>query len=536
MGNIFLFNAKKSIFLLNNKVFSKKTYRHEMKRISTSLLLLIIIFSLSAQKQLKREMRAVWIATVANIDWPSTPDISPSQQRTEMRTMLDKMQSSGINAIVLQIRPTADSFYPSELEPWSYYLNGKQGRRANPFYDPLQFIIEEAHHRCMEVHGWINPYRVTNVTSHINTLDKNHIYYKNRNLFVEYGGKHYFDPGLDETRQFLNKVVEDIVQRYDIDALHFDDYFYPYPVAGKEFPDAETFRNNPRGYAPNQKADWRRHNVDMVIAELQNTIKSLKPWVQFGVSPFGVWRNDNVDPRGSATRAGVANYDDLYADILKWLKEGTIDYVVPQLYWEIGKKVADYETLVKWWSDNTFNKNLYIGLYASGLEENKTAAWKSGNELARQLRMNQKYPKVEGAVYFSAKYFNKNIRGLNDTLRNNYYKYPALQPISKNIQGEGSAQPQNLRVIKDGKEAYLIWDPVSDEGGCKVMYYVVYGFKGKEVGDMNNPENIVTLTTDSCVDLTELDRKFKGRTTFVVTSVNRYKWESLPTHGVTRKL
>lgn len=481
-------------------------------------------------------MRAVWIATVANIDWPSRPGLTPTQQRIEMRDMLDKLQKSGINAIVIQIRPTADSFYPSNLEPWSMYLSGIQGQRPSPFYDPLQFIIEEAHKRCMEVHGWVNPYRVTNVASHINHLDKNHLYYKNRNLFVEYGGKYYFDPGMDETREFLNKVVEDIVIRYDIDGLHFDDYFYPYPDGGKDFPDEKTFRNNPRGFAPNQKAAWRRNNVDMVIAELQKTIKNLKPWVQFGVSPFGVWRNENMDSRGSATRAGVTNYDDLYADILKWMKEGNIDYVVPQLYWEIGKKVADYQTLIKWWSDNTYGKNLYIGLYASGLYENTTPAWKNGNELARQLKLNQNFPKVEGAVYFSASTFNRNPKGLLDTLRNNYYKYPALQPVCRNINGEASAQPQNLRIIKDGKEAYLLWDEVNEDGGCKVMYYVVYGFKGKEIGNMNDPSNIVALTTEACVDLRELDRKFKGRCTFVVTAVNRFKWESVPTQGVSRRL
>ncbi len=507
-----------------------------MRRISTLLILTIFFGTLFAQKHMKREMRAAWIATVANIDWPSKPGLSPTQQRIEMREMLDKLQKSGINAVVVQIRPTADSFYPSELEPWSYYLGGKNGMRPNPYYDPLKFIIEEAHSRCMEVHGWINPYRVTNVNGHIKSLSQNHLYHKRPELFLEYGGKYYFDPGLDETRQFLNQVVADVVMRYDIDALHFDDYFYPYPIAGKEFPDAETFRKYPRGYTASQKADWRRNNVNMVIAELQNTIKSLKPWVQFGISPFGVWRNDNVDKRGSATRAGVSNYDDLYADILKWLKDGDIDYVVPQLYWEIGKKVADYEVLVKWWSDNTYGKNMYIGLYASGLGSNKVAAWQNGNELARQLKMNQDYPNVEGAVYFSAKPMLRNPKGLLDTLQNNYYKYLALQPIPRNIAGEPSAQPQNLRIVKDRKDAYLMWDEVNEEGGCKVMYYVVYGFKGKEIGDMNDPSNIITLTTDSCVDLNQMEHKFKGRNTFVVTAVNRYKWESMPSYGVSRKL
>ena len=373
-------------------------------------------FCLHAQP-LKREMRGAWIATVANIDWPSQRNLTSKAQREEMRKMLDNLAKSNINAIVMQIRPTADAFYPSALEPWSHWLTGKQGVRPADYYDPLEFIIHEAHKRCIEVHAWLNPYRVTN-SSNINILSKDHIYFKNKNLFVKYGDKYYFDPGLDETRAFLNRVVQDVVERYDLDAIHFDDYFYPYKEKNQDFPDDISFMNNPRGYAPNQRNDWRRNNVDLVIAELQQTIKSIKPWVEFGVSPFGVWRNDNVDPRGSATRAGVQNYDDLYADILKWLKEGSIDYVVPQLYWEIGKKVADYEVLVKWWSENSYGKNLYVGLYASQLGSTSAPeAWRKGNELMRQLRMNRNYPQVDGAVYFSAAPFMKNKQGLKDSLQ-----------------------------------------------------------------------------------------------------------------------
>lgn len=506
-----------------------------MKKIFALFLSLIIISNLSASQR-KREMRAAWIATVANIDWPSQKNLTSKAQREEMRTMLDGLAKNNINAIVMQIRPTADSFYPSAFEPWSHWLTGKQGVKPNPYYDPLQFVIDEAHKRCIEVHVWLNPYRVTN-SEKLDVLSKDHLYYKNKDLFVKYGGKHYFDPGLDETREFLNRVVEDVVERYDVDAIHFDDYFYPYRVANEEFPDEASFRNNPRGFAPHQKDDWRRNNVDLVIAELQQTIKNLKPWVEFGISPFGVWRNNNVDPRGSATRAGVQNYDDLYADILKWLKEGTIDYVVPQLYWEIGKKVADYEVLAKWWSENSYGKNLYIGLYASQLGSKEApSAWRNGNELIRQLNMNKQYPQIDGEVYFSAKGLLKNNQNLNDSLQRNHYKYPAICPLNRNIQGEASAQPQNIRVVKDGHEAYLLWDEVNEEGGCQIAYYVVYGFKGKKVGDLNDPANILMRTTENCVDLRELEKKFKGHYAFVVTAVNRYKHESVPTQGVTRKM
>jgi len=507
-----------------------------MKKTIFTLLILSTLFSSILAQPKKREMRAVWIATVANIDWPSQRNLTSKAQREEMRKMLDELTKNNINAIVLQIRPTADAFYTSTLEPWSHWLTGKQGVRPADFYDPLQFVIEEAHKRCIDVHVWLNPYRVTN-SDNLNVLSKSHLYYKNKDLFVKYGDKYYFDPGLDATRDILNRVVEDVVEGYDIDEGHFDDYFYPYRVAGEEFPDEASFKKFPRGFAPNQKDDWRRNNVNLVIAELQQTIKSIKPWVEFGISPFGVWRNDNVDPRGSATRAGVQNYDDLYADILKWLQEGTIDYVVPQLYWEIGKKVADYEVLVKWWSENSFGKNLYVGLYASQLGTSKTPeAWRKGNELTRQLNMNKSYPQVDGAVYFSASGFTKNKQGLNDSLQSNYYKYPAICPVNRNIQGESSAQPQNIRTLKDGDNAYLVWDEVNEEGGCAVAYYVVYAFKGKKIGDLNDASNIVARTTENCIDLRELDKKFKGTYSFVVTAINRYKHESVPTFGVTRRM
>jgi hypothetical protein len=219
------------------------------------------------------------------------------------------------------------------------------------------------------------------------------------------------------------------------------------------------------------------------------------------------------------------------------LREGAIDYVAPQLYWEIGKKVADYQILVKWWSENSYGKNLYIGLYASGLKVNSGEAWKKPNEIARQLKMNLKYPQVDGAMFFSAKPFLSNIQGLNDTLRANYYRYPALNPINRNIsQNEPSAQVQNLEVLKDKKNAYLIWDKIDEEGGCCVAYYVVYAFKGKKAGDMNNPENIIAKTAENTLDLSKISRKLKGHYTFVVTGVNRYRFESQPSASVSEKI
>lgn len=480
----------------------------------------------------KREMRGVWIATVANIDWPTRNGISTVAQREELRDMLDELERANINTVIFQARPTSDAFYHSVFEPWSAYFTGKQGRRPEPFFDPLQFITEEAHKRCMEVHVWLNPYRLLNNDA-LSGLDKSHLYFQKPHLFVKYGGKYYFNPGLDETRNYLNQVVKDIVERYDIDAIHFDDYFYPYPVAGQDFPDQETFRRNQRGFT--NKNDWRRNNVTMVITELKQTIQSIKPWVEFGISPFGVWRNDNVDTRGSATRAGIQNYDDLYADILMWLEKGLIDYVAPQLYWEIGKKNADYAVLVDWWTRNSYNKNVYIGLYASGLTLRTEAAWKKPNELARQLRMNQHYPAVDGVIFYSAKPLLKNPQGTLDSLSTHFYRYKALPPVNRNLQRSQAIQPEHVRIIKDDKEVIVTWDSVEAEGKDKIAYYVVYCFKGKKTGNLEDPRNIITLTTDNMVLLNKY-KKFKGHYTFVVTAVNRFKEESVPHYAVTRKL
>ena len=507
-----------------------------MRKLILFLCLLLMAATLFSQHP-KREMRAVWIATVANIDWPSRQWLSTDEQREEMIKILDGFAQNNINTIVMQIRPTADALYFSPHEPWSRWLTGKQGSRPEPYYDPLQFVIEEAHKRFMDVHVWLNPYRVTS-SGNSGELSQEHLFFKKKNLFVNYGNRYYFDPGLDETREFLNLVVRDVVERYDVDAIHFDDYFYPYKVAGADFPDQKTFEKYPRGFAPEQKDDWRRNNVNMIISELQYTIKSVKPWVEFGISPFGVWRNSNVDPRGSETRAGVQNYDDLYADILKWLQEGNIDYVTPQLYWEIGKREADYETLVKWWSENSYGKNLYIGMgvYKMG-GKSQAEAWNKGNEIVRQLNVNKKYRQVDGVMYFNAKTFLANKAGLNDSLQNNYYKYPAICPPNRNIKSQPATSPQNVTILRDGESAFLFWDKIVGKGGGEIAYYVVYAFKGKEVGDLENPENILVRTHENYLNLKEIKHvNLTGNYTFVVTSVNRYKQESVATQAVTRKL
>jgi uncharacterized lipoprotein YddW (UPF0748 family) len=389
--------------------------------LATGICLLLLHASLFSQQQY--EFRAAWIATVDNIDWPSRGNYNPELQRAEYIRLLDLHQKNGMNAVIVQVRPATDAFYPSPFEPWSEWLTGKQGRAPKPFYDPLMFMITEAHKRGMEFHAWCNPYRAKyNIRS--SSIAPNHITRKHPSWFLTYGDKKYFDPGHPEAQRYVVNVVRDIVKRYPVDGIHFDDYFYPYKIKGKDFPDAASFRKHGRGMS---LEDWRRSNVDTVIVRLAQAIREEKPFCKFGISPFGVWRNKKDDPDGSETTAGVTNYDDLYADILLWLKSGWIDYVAPQLYWEFGHKAAPFEVLLDWWSKHTYGRHCYIGLgiYRAG----SNAAWKDPSLLPRQIAALRNYPEIQGAIYFSSKTFLNNPNGWNDSLQTTYYKQKALIPV-----------------------------------------------------------------------------------------------------------
>ena len=362
----------------------------------------------------EERFRGAWIATVANIDWPSQEAVGNTmQQQAEMLFLLDSLQSLGMNAIIFQVRPTADALYYSELEPVSLWLTGECGSWGTQLpYDPLAFVLHEAHARGMEVHVWLNPYRLTlkdyplpEATAHIL-----------KGAAFQYNNQWYLDPGKEDTQAWICMVVSDIVSRYDIDAIHMDDYFYPYPVKGKMLPDLATYEANPRGFS--NIDDWRRNNVNTVIRELHTLIHSLKPHVQLGISPFGVYRNDST----LGIQAGMTNYDDLYADIVLWMQEGWIDYVVPQLYWEIGRKGVDYATLARWWADNSHGCRLYIGMAPYRLidrpsAKQKTSAWATGNEIMRQLRLNDSIPEIQGECFYSTRPLLLNPRHLCDSLK-----------------------------------------------------------------------------------------------------------------------
>ena len=383
-------------------------------------ILLLLQFVVAAQS--KQEFRAVWIATVDNIDWPSKKGIAVDSQKTEFIRILDLHKSNGMNAIIMQVRPATDAFYPSPYEPWSEWLSGVQGKPPSPYYDPLQFMITETHKRGMEFHAWCNPYRADfNIGKA--SIAPSHITRLHPQWFLDYGGKKYFDPGNKEAQAFVVEVIRDMTERYDVDAIHFDDYFYPYRIADQEFPDSVSYQQYKKGLT---KDDWRRSNVDSVIVALSRMIRQTKPWVKFGISPFGVWRNSDKDPKGSNTKAGQTNYDDLYADILLWLQKGWIDYVAPQLYWEFGHKAAPYEVLIDWWSRHTYGKHCYIGLgiYRAGSND----AWKDSTQLLKQIDLLRNTPNMHGMIFFSSKTFNRNPNGWNDSLRLHYFKEPAIIP------------------------------------------------------------------------------------------------------------
>ncbi|HEY9522073.1 MAG TPA: family 10 glycosylhydrolase, partial [Thermopolyspora sp.] len=368
----------------------------------------------------KRQLRGVWIATVRNLDWPSKPGLTQAQQKAEYTKILDSAVQRRLNAVFVQVRPASDAIYRSPYEPWSQSLTGTAGK--DPGWDPLPYLIDEAHKRGLEFHAWFNPYRAA-LDGNTAKLPAAHPARRHPEWVVKYGDGLYYNPGLPEVRDHVVQVVDDVVRRYNVDGIHFDDYFYPYPVQGATFNDSAAFRK----YGGGEKlADWRRGNVDKLIAEVSKNIHSAKRWVKFGVSPFGIWRNQAEDPKGSAT-SGMSAYDSIYADPLAWIKSGDVDYIVPQLYWPRGFAAADYNVLVPWWAKQVKGTDvqLYIGqaLYRVGTKD--TPAWTKPGELPAHLAVNRKYDEVQGDVYFSAKQLISDPLGVMDRLAAGPYKRPA---------------------------------------------------------------------------------------------------------------
>ncbi|MBK3576965.1 family 10 glycosylhydrolase [Streptomyces sp. MBT65] len=372
------------------------------------------------------EMRGVWLATVANRDWPSRPGLTPDRQRTELIAHLDAAVRDRLNTVIFQVRPTADALWPSPYEPWSQYLTGTQG--VAPGWDPLKTAVEEAHVRGLQLHAWFNPYRIANNTDPTK-LVASHPARKHPDWVVAYGGKLYYNPGLPQVRAFVERAILDAVKKYPVDAVHFDDYFYPYPVAGQTFDDDAAYDRYGGGFT--DRAAWRRDNIDKLIRETAARIQQVRPGTQFGISPFGVWRNLATDARGSDTRAGVQTYDDLCADTRRWVRENWIDYIVPQLYWNIGFAAADYAKLLPWWAEvaRGTKTRLYAGeaLYKAG-DPAQPAAWQDPAELSRHLTLAARYPQVGGHVFFAAREVAVDPIGAMARVVADHYQQPAKPP------------------------------------------------------------------------------------------------------------
>ena len=375
----------------------------------------------------RREFRALWIATVANIDWPSARGLPAEQQRQELLRILDFARGAGLNAIVLQVRPQCDAIYPSRLEPWSEYLSGRMGEPPAPLYDPLAFAVEQAHARGLELHAWFNPYRALH-TSAARPAADSHVSRRRPDLALPYGKHVWLDPGEREGQDYSVSVVLDVVRRYDIDGVHFDDYFYPYKEkdeAGREipFPDERSWRRYVAAGGRLARDDWRRSNVDQFIRRTAAEVKRVKPHVKFGVSPFGIWR-----PGHPPQVKGFDAYAELYADSLKWLREGWVDYLSPQLYWPIKPEAQSYTALLDWWlAQNVRRRHIWPGnaAYRVGSNPNYPAT-----EIIEQVRATRARAGATGNIYFSAKSLTQNLGGLSDLLKTGPYAEPALVPAT----------------------------------------------------------------------------------------------------------
>ncbi len=480
------------------------------------LLLFVMVGEMMAQYYPKREFRGAWIQAVNG----QFQGMTPAKMKQVLIEQLNSLQGAGINAIIFQVRPEADALYKSSYEPWSRFLTGVQGQAPSPAWDPLQFMIDECHKRNMELHAWINPYRAK--TKGTTTLAGNHPAKLYPGRFFSYDEQLFFDPGNPENINYICRVVRDIVSRYDVDGLHMDDYFYPYPVAGQEIQDDVTFARHGRGFS--NKEDWRRDNVNRLVKAVHETVQGCKPWVKFGISPFGIYRNRKSDPNGSDTN-GLQNYDDLYADILLWVNEGWIDYNIPQIYWEIGHPAADYETLIQWWAANATNRPLFIG---QDVMRTVKAADKQNpkvHQMQRKMQLQRSYTAISGSCQWPASAVVDNAGNYREMLVRNYHRYPALMPEFPFIDKKAPSKPSKLTTMWMEDGLVLFWTaPNWKKEMDKAKRYVVYRFAKGEKVDLDDPSKIVAITTDTFYKLPYSDGSTKYR--YVVTALDRLQNES----------
>lgn len=498
---------KKDIHLLH------KTMRH----LFTILFALCTLLA-SAQDMPKREFRGAWIQIING----QFQGMTRSQMQANLTHQLDELKACGVNTVVFQVRGEADALYQSPYEPWTRFLTGQQGKAPSPFWDPLEWMVEQCHKRGMELHAWINPFRAK--TKGTTALATSHYYVRHPERCFAYDGLLITDPGLQENRVYVCRVAADIVRRYDVDGLHIDDYFYPYPAAGQPIPDDRTFAANSNGIS--DRAEWRRQNVNRFISMLHDSIHAVKPWVKFGVSPFGIYHNarSGGNVPGSET-GGLQNYDDLYADILYWINQGWVDYTVPQLYWEIGHKAADYKTLVAWWARYASSRPLVIG---QDVERTVKAADISNpalNQMPEKFRLQRSTQGIVGNCLWYSAAVVSNTGNYATALKQVYQRRPALQPLMPFIDDKAPSKPRKVKALWMPDGYYLFWTaPSAKREMDKARYYAVYRFGRGEKIDLSTANNLIAVTPETLLRLPYEDGKTKY--TYVVTALDRLQNES----------
>ena len=480
-------------------------------------ILLLSVLNISVfQAQPKREFRGAWIQCVNG----QFIGLGTEGIQQTLRSQLDELQRDGVNAVIFQVRAECDAMYPSNYEPWSRFLTGQQGVAPQPYWDPLKWMIDECHKRGMELHAWINPYRAKTKTTSV--LASSHIANTNPERVFKYDDQYILNPGQPENREYICKIATDITRRYDIDGFHIDDYFYPYPAPGQTIQDDKEFQKYNNGIK--DRGDWRRYNVNLFIKQLSDSIHAVKPWVKFGVSPFGIYRNKKSATIGSQT-SGMQNYDDLYADVLLWVNNGWVDYCVPQLYWQVGHSSADYEELIKWWNRYASNRPLYIGEDVERTVKYADPQNPQSNQLPYKRRLHDEMKNVDGTVLWYAKSFVDNTGNYAATMRTTYWRNPALQPLMPFIDAKAPKKPRGVKPVwtKDGY--MLFWrSPRGKKWGDKAAKYVIYRFNNGENINISNPSKIVNITAETFYKLPYEDGKTKY--TYIVTALDRMSNES----------
>ena len=487
-------------------------------------ILLLLVFSVtllvSFATNPKREFRGAWIQCV-NGQYLGK---SPAQIRQMLSNQLDTLQQCGINAILFQVRAEGDALYKSSYEPWSRYLTGTQGAAPSDGWDPLEWMVSECHKREMECHAWINPYRAK--TKGTTSLAPNHAVVTHPERIFEYDGLYIFNPAIPENRTYTCMVVEDILQHYDVDGIHMDDYFYPYPVNGLPLPDQSYYEADSRGFSSIE--DWRRDNVNLLIRDLHYLIRSVKPWVKFGVSPFGIYRNSSTGvncKEGSAT-SGTQNYDDLYADIVYWVKQGWVDYNIPQIYWNIGTKAADYDVLIHWWNDYCGGRPLFIGQdierTVKGVDPNNP----NSHQMVAKYNLQRSLSNIQGSCQWYAAACVNNPGNYRTVLQQVYHATPALQPLMPFIDRKAPGKPKKVKARTDTMTGTnLTWEApkAKNELDC-ARQYVIYQFGKGEKVNLENAEKILTITSANTFTLPVVE----PGATILITALDRLHNESKP--------